>query len=81
MEVVNDGAPPAFVAKLEGLVYKSGLRARYGRIWLKMDDVDPGLVSALIDGEKERVAAATPEELFALVVQALYRADEHKGQP
>ena len=81
MEVVNDGAPPNFVAKFEGLVHKSGLRARHGRIWLTMTVIPSlGLVSAIIDGVKEAVTASTPEELFALIVQALYHAVERNGQ-
>lgn len=78
MEVVNDGAPPNFVAKFEGFVFRSGLRAQHGRIWMTLVP-SLGLVSAIIDGVQEAVAASTPEELFALVVQALYRAIERNG--
>lgn len=72
MEVLNDGAPPLFVARLEAFVHKSGLRAQRGENWLTVSWIPSlGLASALIDGER-RVSGATPEELFAAVLQVLY---------
>ena len=73
MEVLNDGAPPHFVARFEAFVHSSGLRAQHGEgSWLTMTWIPSlGLASALIDGER-RVVGATPEELFAAVLQVLY---------
>jgi hypothetical protein len=74
MDVLNDGAPPHFVAKLEAFLHASGLRAQHGESWLLLTWIPSlGLASARIDGEKT-VVAASPEELFAAVLQVLYGA-------
>jgi hypothetical protein len=76
MEVLNDGAPTHFVARFEAFVHRSGLRAQRGDNWLTVTWVpSQGLASALIDGER-RVVGATPEELFAAVLQVLYATSD-----
>jgi len=72
MEVLNDGAPPHFVARFEAFVHKSGLRAQHGGGWLTVTWIPSlGVAYAIIDGKKS-VTAASPAELFAAVLQVLY---------